>query len=94
MDAFKVFDRGIKVLLIAAELRYVMTYTGEKRTDEEDDEMISEGGQLQFVYQVLLSIVGVLLKPGGFCEIVNTFCWSVNSNNKNPKFQVPCRVCC
>ena len=71
MDAFKVFDRGIKVLLIAAELRYVMTYTGEKRTDEEDDEMISEGGQLQFVYQVLLSIVDVLLKPGGFCEIVN-----------------------
>ena len=39
-----------------AELRHVMTYMSEKLTDEEGDEMISEGGRLEFVHQVPLSI--------------------------------------
>ena len=47
-----------------------MTCLGAKLTDE-DDEMISEGGQLKFVHQVPLSIDGLLLKLGGYNEIVN-----------------------
>ena len=62
MEAFKVFDRGIECLIIAAELRCVMTYMGEKLTDEEGDEMISEGGQLEFVYQLPLSIDDLMVK--------------------------------
>ena len=47
-----------------------MTYLGAKLTDE-GDAMISEGGQLKFVHQMQVSIDGLFLKPGGYCEIVN-----------------------
>ena len=44
VEAFKVFDRGTKGLIIAAGLRHLMTHMSEKLTDEESDEMVSEGG--------------------------------------------------
>ena len=44
VEAFKVFDRGTQGLIIAAELRFVMTYMSEKLNGEEGDETIREGG--------------------------------------------------
>ena len=47
------FDQDGNGLISAAELRHVMTYLGEKMTEEEVDEMISFGdvdgdGQLNY----------------------------------------------
>ena len=52
-DAFLVFDQDGNGLISAAELKHVMTYLGEKMTEEEVDEMISFGdvdgdGQLNY----------------------------------------------
>ena len=41
VEAVKVFDRGPKGIIVVAELRSVMTYTGEKLDDEEGDEVAS-----------------------------------------------------
>jgi len=41
-EAFRVFDKGCKAFITAADLRHVMTNLGEKLTDEEVDEMIRE----------------------------------------------------
>ncbi|KAH0733762.1 hypothetical protein KY285_009469 [Solanum tuberosum] len=41
-EAFRVFDKDQNGFISAAELRHVMTNLGEKLTDEEVDEMISE----------------------------------------------------
>ena len=76
VDALKLYDSGIKGLIIAAELRCVMTYVSEELTDEEGDEMTSEERQKTFVYQVPLSIDDLLLKlkdPGS----VSYLLWSV-----------------
>ena len=40
--AFRVFDKDGNGYISAAELRHIMTNLGEKLTDEEVDEMISE----------------------------------------------------
>merc|ERR1711988_482334 len=42
IEAFKVFDRDGNGFISAAELRHVMSNLGEKITDEEMDEMVSE----------------------------------------------------
>ena len=41
-EAFKVFDKDGSGSISAAELKHVMNNLGEKLTDEEVDEMISE----------------------------------------------------
>ena len=41
-EAFRVFDKDGNGFISAAELRHVMTNLGEKLTDEEVDEIISE----------------------------------------------------
>ena len=42
LDAFQVFDKDQNGFISSAELRHVMTNLGEKLTEEEVDEMISE----------------------------------------------------
>jgi len=41
-EAFRVFNNEGNGFISAAELRHMMTYLGEKLTDEEVDEMIRE----------------------------------------------------
>ena len=41
-EAFKVFDRDGNGFISSAELRHVVTSLGEKLTDEEVDELITE----------------------------------------------------
>ena len=52
VEAFNEFDRGVKGLIIAAELRRVMTYMSEKLTDEEGDETETEGSRFRVVFVV------------------------------------------
>ena len=52
-EAFRVFDKDGNGFISAAELRHVMTYLGEKLTEEEVDDVIGEGdvdndGQLNY----------------------------------------------
>ena len=51
VEAVKVFDRGLHGIIIAAGLRSVMTYTGEKLNDEEGDEVASWSSSSRCRYQ-------------------------------------------